>query len=162
RNSLFNNPPNPFKVALWSVYAQDEVAVNRKFKITPGLRVDYPRLGNSIPVDADFAKATSNTLNATYSSTAFNQFTNKWLGTATLSPRIGFNWDVNGNQKVVIRGGAGVFVGRMPFAWLGYAETLTGGVYNNIDFKPSTSNTVNGSTTIPLAINPLYLKDTIN
>jgi hypothetical protein len=50
----------------------------------------------------------------------------------------------------------------MPFAWVGYAETLTGDVYNNIDFRPSKSNTVNGSTTIPLAIDPLYLKDSIN
>jgi len=161
RDALYNDPPNPYKVALLSAYAQDEISLSRKFKITPGLRVDYPRLNNNIPVDKDFATATSNTLNATYSSTAFNAFTNKWLGTATLSPRIGFNWDVNGNQKLIVRGGAGVFVGRMPFAWLGYAETLTGDVYNNIDFKPSKSNTINGNTTIPLAIDPLYLKDTI-
>jgi hypothetical protein len=162
RESLYNNPPNPYKVSLLSAYAQDEVTVSRTLKLTPGLRVDYPKLGNDIPVDADFAKANSNTLNATYSSTPYNAFTNKWLGTATLSPRIGFNWDVKGNQKLIVRGGAGIFVGRMPFAWLGYAETLTGGVYNNIDFKPSASNTVNGNTTIPLAINPLGLKDTIN
>ena len=162
RDALYNNPPNPYKVALLSAYAQDEITVVRNFKITPGLRVDYPKLSKDIPVDADFAKANSNTLNATYSATPYSDFTNKWLGTATLSPRLGFSWDVNSNQKLIIRGGVGVFVGRMPFAWLGYAETLTGGVYNNIDFKPSASNTVNGSTTIPLAINPLYLKDTIN
>jgi hypothetical protein len=145
-----------------SAYAQDEISISRKFKVTPGVRVDYSFLGNSIPVDKDFATANSNTLNATYSSTAYNQFTNKWLGKATLSPRLGFNWDVNGNQKLVLRGGVGVFVGRMPFAWLGYAETLTGGIYNNIDFKPATSNTVGGNVTIPVAINPLHLKDTID
>jgi hypothetical protein len=162
RDALYNDPPNPYKVALLSAYAQDEISLSRKFKITPGLRVDYPFLNKDMPVDKDFATASSNTLNATYSSTPFNEFTNKWLGTATISPRVGFNWDVKGNQKLVIRGGAGVFVGRMPFAWLGYAETLTGGIYNNIDFRPSTSNTVNKNTTIPLAINPLYLKDTID
>jgi hypothetical protein len=162
RNSIFNNPPNPFTVALLSAYAQDEIKVSSNFKLTPGLRVDYPRLGNSIPVDKDFATANNNTSNATYSNTPFNQLTNRWLGKATLSPRVGFNWNVTGNQNVVIRGGAGIFVGRMPFAWLGYAETLTGGVYNNIDFKPSASNTVGGNVVVPLAINPLYLKDTIN
>ena len=162
RNSLYNNSPNPFKVALTSVYVQDEISPSKRFKITPGLRVDYPFLTKQIPADKDFATATNNTTSPTYSNTPFNAFTNKWLGTATLSPRIGFNWDVNGTQKFVLRGGAGVFVGRMPFAWLGYAETLSGGVYNNIDFRPSATNTVGGNTTIPLAINPLYLKDTIN
>ena len=162
RNVLFNNPPNPFKVALTSVYVQDEIAPSKRFKITPGLRVDYPFLTKQIPADKDFATANNNTSNPTYSNTPFNQFSNKWLGTATLSPRIGFNWDIKGNQSIVLRGGAGVFVGRMPFAWLGYAETLSGGVYNNIDFRPSATNTVGGNTTVPLAINPLYLKDTIN
>jgi len=162
RNTLYNNPPNPFKVALTSVYVQDEISPSKRFKITPGLRVDYPFLSKQIAADKDFATANNNTANPTYSNTAFNAFSNKWLGTPTLSPRIGFNWDVKGNQSIVLRGGAGVFVGRMPFAWLGYAETLSGGVYNNIDFRPSATNTVGGNTTVPLAINPLYLKDTIN
>jgi len=162
RNALFNNPPNPFRIALTSVYVQDEISPSKRFKLTPGLRVDYPFLTKQIPADKDFATANNNTSNPTYSNTPFNQFSNKWLGTATLSPRIGFNWDIKGNQSIVLRGGAGVFVGRMPFAWLGYAETLSGGVYNNIDFRPSATNTVGGNTTIPLAINPLYLKDTIN
>jgi hypothetical protein len=161
RDALYNNPPNPYKVALLSAYAQDEVSLNRNFRITPGLRIDYPYLNKNIAVDKGFAGATSNTLNATYSSTAYSDFTNKWLGTPTLSPRIGFNWDVNGNQQLIVRGGAGVFVGRMPFAWLGYAETLTGDLYNNIDFKPTKGNTVGNNTTIPLAINPLDLKNTI-
>lgn len=162
RNTLYNNPPNPFKVALTSAYVQDEISAASNFKITPGLRVDYPFLSKQIPADKDFATAVSNTANATYSNTPFSQFSNKWLGTATLSPRLGFNWDVKSNQKFVLRGGLGVFVGRMPFAWLGYAETLAGGTYNNIDFRPTTANTVGGNVTVPLAINPLYLKDTIN
>jgi hypothetical protein len=162
RNALYNNPPSPYRVALLSAYAQDEIAVAHNFKLTPGLRIDYSALGDAIPVDKDFATAASNTSNPTYSNTPFNQLNNKWLGKANLSPRLGFNWDVNSNQSLIIRGGLGIFVGRMPFAWLGYAETLSGGYYNNIDFKPSAGNTVGGNVTVPLAINPLYLKDTIN
>jgi len=162
RDALFNNPPNPFHVNLMSVYGEDEITVNKNFKITPGLRVDYPFLGNTIPIDKDFATAKNNTSHPTYTNTPFNELTNKWLGTPTLSPRVGFIWNVNGSQNFVLRGGTGIFVGRMPFAWLGYAETLTGGVYNNIDFKPTAANTVGGSTVIPIAINPLYLKDTID
>lgn len=162
RNALYNNPPSPYKVGLMSVYGQDEISASNKFKITPGLRIDYSALGNPIPVDKDFATAVNNTSSPTYSNTPFNQLNNKWLGKASLSPRIGFNWDVNGDQKFIVRGGTGVFIGRMPFAWLGYAETLSGGYYNNIDFKPSAGNTVGGNVTVPLAINPLYLQDTIN
>jgi hypothetical protein len=164
RDALFNNPPNPFNVNLMSLYAQDEISVSRDFKLTPGLRLDYPFLGKDIPVDQDFATAKNNTPheNSTYSNTPFNEFTNKWLGKPTLSPRLGFTWNVNGNRNFVLRGGTGIFVGRMPFAWLGYAETLTGGVYNNIDFRPSVTNTVGGSTVIPIAIDPLHLKDTID
>jgi hypothetical protein len=162
REAIYNNPPSPFKVALLSAYAQDEITIHRKFRITPGIRVDYSFLNNSIPVDKDFATAANNTTSSTFSNTPFNELNNKWLGKPTLSPRVGFNWDVKGNQSLVIRGGSGIFVGRMPFAWLGYAETLSGGVYNNIDFRPAVSNTVGGNTTVPLAINPLYLKDTIN
>lgn len=161
RDAIYNNPPSPYKVALLSAYAQDELSVASNFKLTPGLRIDYSALGDAIPVDKDFATAANNTSNPTYSNTPFNQLNNKWLGKANLSPRLGFNWDVNSNQSLVIRGGLGVFVGRMPFAWLGYAETLSGGYYNNIDFRPSASNTVGGSVVVPLAINPLYLKDTI-
>ncbi|MGI8634701.1 MAG: TonB-dependent receptor, partial [Segetibacter sp.] len=163
RNSLYNNPPNPYNVALLSAYAQDEISVSRRFKLSPGLRIDYSALGEQIPVDKDFATAVSNTASGpTYTNTPFNQLSNKWLGKPALSPRLGFNYDVKGDQSIVLRGGVGVFVGRMPFAWLGYAETLSGGVYNNIDFRPTGSNTVGGNVVVPLAINPLALKDTVN
>ncbi len=162
REDLFNNPPDPYHVNLMSAYTQDEMSLSKRFKITPGIRVDYPFLGHQIAVDKDFATAKNNTSNPTYSNTSFSNFTNKWLGTPTVSPRLGFNWNVRGDQSIVVRGGTGIFAGRMPFAWLGYAETLSGGVYNNIDFKPSAANTVGGNTVIPVAINPLNLRDTIN
>ena len=162
RTAIYNNPPSPFTVGLMSVYGQDEISAGRNFKITPGLRIDYSNLGNPIPVDKDFGTDISNTTNTTYTNTPFSQLNNQWLGKATLSPRVGFSWDVNSNQSLIIRGGTGIFIGRMPFAWIGYAETLSGGYYNNIDFKPSASNTIGGNTSIPLAINPLFLKDTIN
>jgi len=162
RDAIYNNPPSPYNVALMSGYFQDEIAASSRFKVTPGIRLDYPKLGNDVPVDQGFATAVSNTTNATYTTTPYNAFTNKWLGTATLSPRVGFTWDIKGDQSWIVRGGTGIFVGRMPFAWIGYAETLNGGNYNNIDFKPSASNTVGGNVSIPVALNPNNLYSTIN
>jgi hypothetical protein len=51
-----------------------------------------------------------------------------------LSPRLGFNWDINGNKTAVLRGGTGLFTGRFPFVWIGnqQANPYTG-FYNATD-----------------------------
>jgi len=157
RDYLYNNAPNPYNVNMLSVYGQDEITVSKKFKVTAGLRLDYSFLGSQPALDTALNKTVDyNSANPTYTHTPFSQFDNKWLGKANLSPRIGFTYDVKGDKSLVLRGGAGIFVGRMPFAWMGYAETLTGNTYGNIDWKPASG------TTVPLAINPLYLKDTVS
>ena len=157
RNALYNDlPGSNYSVYLTSVYAQDEIALTRKFKLTGGVRVDYPLLNKNFTIDPAL-NSTPNYVSAdpTYSHTPFNELNNKWLGVPTLSPRIGFNYDIKGDQTLVLRGGTGIFVGRMPFAWLGYASTLTGNNFGNIDYKP-------GGKTVGLAIDPNTLKDTVN
>ena len=137
-SDLRNNVPgNQFNVGLLSAYAEDEITISRKFKVTPGLRVDYSYVGDQPATDTalNHVPDNFNTTNPTYTHTPFTQFNNKWFGNAALSPRLGFNWDVNGNQKLVVRGGTGIFTGRIPFAWLGYAYTLSGPYFNNIDIK---------------------------
>jgi hypothetical protein len=157
RTDLYNNlPGSNYKVNLMSFYAQDEIAFSRKFKVTPGIRVDYPFLPNPFQVDpAVNATKDYQSAEPTFTHTPFSELRNKWLSRATISPRIGFNFDVNGDQSLVLRGGTGIFVGRMPFAWLGYASTLTGLQYGTIDFKP------NDKTRVPLAMDPTTLKDTV-
>ncbi len=162
RNDLYNNTPGSnYKVNLTSLYAEDEISASRNFKITPGVRVDYPFLNHQFATDTSLNK-TINYISSdpTYSHTSFSDLNNKWLGQATLSPRLGFNWNIKGDQSLVLRGGTGIFVGRMPFAWLGYASTLTGGNYGNIDYK-NTGTATTSPLTIPIAIDPSTLKTTV-
>ena len=35
------------------------------------------------------------------------------------SPRVGFNWNASGDRSTQIRGGTGIFTGRVPFVWIG-------------------------------------------
>ena len=42
------------------------------------------------------------------------------------SPRVGFRWYTNDSHKTLIRGGVGIFTGRVPFVWLSNAFTNTG------------------------------------
>ena len=156
-----NLPGSNYKVNFLSAYVQDEISVSRKFKLSPGVRLDYSFVGDQPPLDPavdtthNYASA-----NPTYSNTPWNEFTNKWLGKATLSPRIGFSFDVHGDQSLVFRGGTGIFVGRMPFAWLGYAYTLSGVNFGTIDYRPD--YTANPTLQVPLAINPQNLSDTVS
>ncbi len=157
RTDLYDElPGSNYKVNLTSVYAEDEIAAGKRLKITPGIRVDYPFLNKQFPIDTALNRTPDYISDdPTYSHTSFADLDNKWLGKATISPRLGFNFNVKGDQSLIIRGGTGIFVGRMPFAWMGYASTLTGGNYGNIDYRP-------GGKTIPLAIDPANLKDTVS
>ncbi len=139
-----NTPGSKFNVGLLSAYAEDEIAITRRFKVTPGVRVDYSYVGSQPPTDTALNNVPNNfnTTSPTYSHTPFAQFNNKWFGNAAVSPRLGFNWDVKGDKSLVIRGGSGIFTGRIPFAWLGYAYTLSGPNFNNIDYKPASGTVV--------------------
>jgi len=132
-----NVPGSKFNVGLVSVYAEDEIAITNRFKITPGLRIDYSYVGSQPPTDTALNNVPDNVNESdpTYTHTPFASFNNKWFGNAALSPRLGFNWDIKGDKSIILRGGSGIFTGRIPFAWLGYAYTLSGPNFNNIDIK---------------------------
>ena len=165
RNSIYDNPPNPYTVALTSVYGQDDITINKKLKLSPGIRLDYSFVGTQPYVDSLLNSTNTNTTtgfpaytaaNPTYSNTPFKDLTGKLPSRIAVSPRLGFSYDVKGDQSVVIRGGTGIFTGKIPFAWYGYAYTLNGGTYGNIDW-----NGPGAGQTVPLAINYQGLKDTV-
>lgn len=98
-----------------SFYAQDEITAAKGLKLTFGLRAD----GTSFPVDNDPKYVNKYVPNLKFrgdqqilSTNKFPDFTLLW------SPRFGFNWDVKDDKKTQIRGGFGVFSGRVPYVWL--------------------------------------------
>ncbi len=134
----YNNPSASFNVNLYSAYLQDEWSVNDRLKITPGIRFDLTSLPTPPALNSALVNNPQNdvnTLNQTYSHTPWRDLNNQLLGQVQFSPRLGFNYDVKGDQSVVLRGGTGIFTGRIPFAWLGYAFYNNGVNYNSVDLN---------------------------
>jgi hypothetical protein len=133
RDQIFNNPYAQFKVNLYSAYIQDEIKIG-KLKLTPGLRIDYADL----PIKPSVSSQAQNSpqdpnYGTTYSYTPVSQIKNNIFGSALLSPRIGFSYSPFEDKSLIIRGGSGVFTGRIPFAWLGYAFYNDGVGYGSYD-----------------------------
>ena len=78
-----------------------------------------------IPIIID--TPTANEPFAQYADTkGWNVKTNQRLASTPLwSPRVGFRWDINKDRRYILRGGVGVFTGRIPFVWISnnYANT---------------------------------------
>ncbi len=112
------NAIGAFKAQQIGFYAQDEWQVNDDLRLTYGLRVDFPKV-TSTPGFADDALTTTiPDIEAQYDlNGALPGETPDAL--PYFSPRVGFNYDVNSNQTLQLRGGVGVFTGRVPFVWPG-------------------------------------------
>lgn len=122
----------------FSAYIQDQVNFSDRFRLTGGLRFElpiYPELKNNY--NKAFAAIKFKQNDGSLQSYATDQLPDAPL---TVSPRIGFNWDVFGNHKLVLRGGTGYFIGRLPFVWLVSAVGNSGCgqytyFYNNVTDK---------------------------
>lgn len=97
-----------------SAYVQDELTFSDYFKLTAGIRFEmpfYPTIeGNTNKEFLELAKG-DNTIHGL--STA-----DMPKARLNISPRIGFNWDVLKNRNLILRGGTGVYTGRIPFVWI--------------------------------------------
>ncbi|PWJ42205.1 TonB-dependent receptor [Sediminitomix flava] len=100
-------------VAQIAFYLQDEWNVSDKLDVTMGVRMDMPIYLSEIAEDPvtkgfDGWKDGKNVDPSTFPTAR-----------PLWSPRVGFNYDVKGDQSSVVRGGTGIFTGRIPFVWLG-------------------------------------------
>ncbi len=94
-----------------SLFAQDKYRATPNFTLTYGIRFDYTSYQDKFTDNPSFDALTF--LNgATYNvGSAPNGF-------LVISPRAGFNWNINGDRTWQLRGGAGIFEGAPPFVWI--------------------------------------------
>jgi Carboxypeptidase regulatory-like domain len=111
----------PFKgenidVGQLSFYLQDEFVVTPRFNLIYGLRLDMPMYFTD-PVDNPFSR---NLVARDENGNPETVDQSHLAGTQVMfSPRVGFNWNASGDRKTQIRGGTGIFTGRVPFVWVG-------------------------------------------
>ncbi|WPU96203.1 TonB-dependent receptor [Mucilaginibacter sabulilitoris] len=99
------------KASIYSVYVQDKFHVTDNFRLTYGLRADYDAFPTSLAPNANAAALT-------FQGGTHVDVSKLPKNRVQLSPRVGFNWDVNGDQSTQIRGGSGLFTGSVPFVWI--------------------------------------------
>jgi len=106
------------------LYLQDEITLTEDFTLTLGLRLDKPLYFDTPEkIQENIDRQCCYDPSITYydennEAVLFNHTdlpTDKFL----ISPRLGFNYDVKGDQSLQLRGGTGLFSGRFPFVWVG-------------------------------------------
>ena len=97
------------------IYAQDEWQAADNFMLTYGLRLDGLFFNNS---DLMTNKAIYDLEYPDENGNVRHIDTGKWpTSKITLSPRVGFTWDVLGDNSLTFRGGTGLFSGRLPLVF---------------------------------------------
>ncbi len=127
----YNGDKNPAATVRFhqaGIYAQDEWSATDKFKLTYGIRFDGLFFDNGDLVTNNAIKALTYYPKA-YDFKAKHIDTGKWPETqVSISPRVGFTWDVLGNKDLKLRGGTGLFVGRLPLVFFTNMPTNSGSV----------------------------------
>lgn len=107
------------KAGQYGLYAQDKWNVNNNLNVTYGVRFDIPTFFNKPTTNDEF--------NATSYATDNNVKVGQVPSTKIMvSPRLGFRWYTDDSHKTLLRGGTGLFTGRVPFVWLSNSWTNTG------------------------------------
>ena len=118
------------------LYAQDEWNVNEAFKLTYGLRLDGLFFDNGDLMTNNAIKAIDY---YTADGKVRNIDTGKWPGASlTVSPRIGFNWNITEDNSLTLRGGTGLFSGRLPLVFFTNMPTNSGMVQYQAQISENT------------------------
>jgi len=134
----------------YAFFAQDNWRATSRLTLNFGVRWDYqvfpkPQYPNTItpvlntnviPIPNRYTQADANALIARTGT--FPKDKNNF------GPRFGFAWDIFGDSKTVLRGGWGLYYGRVPNTFLSSAITNTGGTgsqFNANSLTPATGPT---------------------
>lgn len=108
-----------FKAGQLGFYAQDKWNAANNLQITYGLRMEIPIFFDTPTENAPF--------NQYAAEKGWNVKNNYRIKSTPLwSPRLGFRWDINSDRKYILRGGVGIFTGRIPFVWISNNYSNTG------------------------------------
>ncbi|MBX7125029.1 MAG: TonB-dependent receptor, partial [Cyclobacteriaceae bacterium] len=122
-------------------YAQDKFDVSQNFNVTYGIRVDIPTIGATIK---------RNDQAATYTFAEGRTIYTDHVQKSQLlwSPRVGFNWDVKGDRSTQVRGGSGIFTGRVPYVWISNQASNNGQLFGSQFYNTA------GATTAGITFQP--------
>lgn len=117
------NPAARVRFHKISLYAQDDWNVNEKFKLTYGVRLE------TIAFDKRDVHTNIQIKAIDYNGRHID--TGIWpKASLQVSPRVGFVWDCFGNKSLKVRGGTGLFTGRLPLVFMTNMPTNSGLVQN--------------------------------
>lgn len=108
-----------------ALYAQDQWQATPRLNFTLGVRADISRFLR----ENDYHPAIDSAYGARETPTSALQW----------SPRLGFNWDVTGDQVNQLRGGLGLFVGTPPYVWLENAYINNGRIITFLNCTTATT-----------------------
>ncbi len=115
---------------LASLYAQDKWSVTDNFTMTYGVRAELPIYLNKLTANPSIDALRLLDINGNPK----NYNSGLWpKSQLMISPRIGFNYDVFNDRSLVLRGGTGMFSGRVPFVWLTNMPTNAGVLQNTVE-----------------------------
>src|SRR5574344_770147 len=107
------------EAAQFGFYLQDKWSVNRNLTLNYGLRIDIPTTMSSPSTNDEFNAST-------YATTYGVKVGEVPSAKVMWSPRFGFRWYTDDAHKSLLRGGVGLFTGRVPFVWLSNLWNNTG------------------------------------
>ena len=115
------NPAARVQFHKLGLYAQDEWQANENFKLTYGVRFDglffdnKDLMTNNAILALNYGVAHSAEKPDEHVDGCRHIDTGKWPNSnISVSPRVGFVWDVLGDKSLKFRGGTGLFSGRLP------------------------------------------------
>lgn len=121
-------------------YAQDEIKVSPKLKVTIGVRADKP-----VYIENALENPAVTALTLPDKDGNLVHYNGQWpTSRFSLSPRVGMRYDVKGDKSLILRGSMGIFNGLNPFVWLTNMPTNSGMYQNSVVLR----NTVDGEAQI--------------